>query len=143
MDNKFIFRRAEKAMDEAFEKAVKLIPSIALNQTIGMEDKYPPAWVISSDEFNAQSVACVSTHKKNGYLVLRFWSPFWKTGYTKDKRITTRQEHIDFIYTNEMEWDSNADNIANLIWNWWQLLYDWHMTYSSDFEGFDISDEKY
>ncbi|HOC98190.1 MAG TPA: hypothetical protein PKK80_04060 [Bacilli bacterium] len=140
-DNKSIFRRAELAVSEAFEQICKLSPGIILNQEIRMNPEFPPAWVVSSEEFFAQSICTISTHRKNGYLLLRVWSPFYSTKQ-KDGKIIREQEFHDFIYNNE-GWNDNAKDIAFLVWHYLQLLEDWHMTYANDFEGYDLDEEEF
>ena len=141
-DNKSIFRRAELAVSEAFEQICKITTGIVLNQEVRMNPEFSPAWVVSSEEFTAQSICTISTHRKHGHLLLRVWSPFYSTKMQEDGEITKEQEFTDFIYDNE-GWNDNAKDIARLIWHYTQLLEDWHMTYSSDFEGFDLDEEEF
>lgn len=142
MDKYGIYRRADLAAEEAFKKAVGMVGSLQLNQELGMDSDYPPAFLINSSELNAQTICAITTHKKGENLVLRVWSPFeTRRVNTNGIGVNTKQDYHDFVYTNTESWDNNSSEIARLIWNYHQLLMDWHMSYASDMEGFDLDEE--
>jgi len=142
MDYDF-FEKADIAVEEAFQAATTMVDSLQLNQELKMNEDYPPAFLINSDELEAQSICVITTHKKGEHLVLRVWSPFVTRRPDADGvRIERKQDYHDFVYDNDDDtkpWNNNNSiKIARLIWNYYSLLVDWHMSYSQNFEGFDL-----
>lgn len=143
MDNYNIYRRADLAVEEAFKEAVSLTGTTALqlNQELGMNSDFPPAFLINSCELDAQSICAITTHKKGENLVLRVWSPFETRRVNSDGvGVNRKQDYHDFIYNDTESWNNNCGEIARLIWNYYRLLMDWHMSYAEDMEGFDLDE---
>jgi len=138
VSNIVIFERSKVAVREALQAANKMASGLKMLQTTDMPGDYPPAYLIISDELTAQTVCAISTHRKNDHLVLRVWSPFTETIVNEDGSLGKDQPHYDFEYRNEADFDGNAREIGRLIWHYNKLLWDWHMTYSQDFECFDL-----
>jgi hypothetical protein len=146
MDKYDIYKRADLAAEEAFQAAVSLIgTNLQLNQELGMDSDYPPAFLVTSSELEAQTICAITTHKKKDNLVLRIWSPFETRRVNNDGvGVRRKQDYTDFLYNNGDSWENNANEIARLIWHYYHLLMDWHMSYASDMEGFDLDlDEEY